>query len=54
MSFSQLITESDFLLICANSTSENKGIFNSSTFKEMKNDLILINISRFLKQSIEI
>jgi len=46
VSFEELLRESDFLVICAAATEENKGIFNAEAFAQMKGDAILINVAR--------
>lgn len=44
--FTELITESDFILICCALTDATKGLFNNQTFVKMKNTAILVNTSR--------
>ncbi|KAF7623479.1 hypothetical protein Mgra_00010226 [Meloidogyne graminicola] len=46
VSFNDLLAQSDFLIITATPSPENTRIFNKNTFKLMKKDSILINISR--------
>lgn len=46
VSFDDLITQSDFILITASAGEDTVGVFNKKTFGKMKNDAILINISR--------
>jgi len=46
VSFEELLRKSDFLIICASASVENNKLFNKETFSLMKNDAILINISR--------
>jgi lactate dehydrogenase-like 2-hydroxyacid dehydrogenase len=49
--FDQLLRESDFLIICAKPSPSNIRIFNENAFSQMKNDSILINISRLIISS---
>jgi len=44
--FEQLLKESDFLIVCATPSAENAKIFCKKNFSQMKNDAILINVSR--------
>nr|CAD2138356.1 unnamed protein product [Meloidogyne enterolobii] len=46
VSFNDLLAQSDFLIITATPSPENTRIFNKNSFKLMKKDSILINISR--------
>ena len=41
-----LLQRSDFVILCLPVTAESKGIMNRHTFKQMKNDAFLINLSR--------
>lgn len=46
VSFDELVKQSDFLLITTSAGPDTAGLFNWDTFKQMKNDSILVNISR--------
>lgn len=46
MPFEDLLKLSDFLIISAAQTSESVGKFDKNVFKMMKNDSILVNVSR--------
>lgn len=46
VAFDDLLKESDFLIISASSTQENRKVFDKKAFSLMKHDSILINISR--------
>ncbi|KAI6227410.1 Glyoxylate reductase/hydroxypyruvate reductase [Aphelenchoides fujianensis] len=46
VSFEELLKQSDFLLITTSAGPETEGVFNRETFKLMKTDSILVNISR--------
>jgi lactate dehydrogenase-like 2-hydroxyacid dehydrogenase len=47
-SFDELLAQSDFLIITASVGSDVVGVFNRTVFEKMKNDSILINISRLV------
>lgn len=44
--FETLLAESDYLVVCAPSTSETDGIMNSAAIGSMKTGAVLINVSR--------
>lgn len=46
VSFDDLTTQSDFIIITASAGEDTVGVFNKETFGKMKNDAILVNISR--------
>ncbi|MCL4161163.1 UNVERIFIED_CONTAM: hypothetical protein GTU68_049903, partial [Idotea baltica] len=46
VSFDDLLTQSDFVIITAALTEETKEIFNAEAFSKMKPTTILVNISR--------
>uniref|UniRef100_A0A915EB71 D-isomer specific 2-hydroxyacid dehydrogenase NAD-binding domain-containing protein n=1 Tax=Ditylenchus dipsaci TaxID=166011 RepID=A0A915EB71_9BILA len=46
VSFEELIVQSDFLIITASAGAETYGLFNQEAFAKMKNDAILVNVSR--------
>ena len=46
VSFEDLLSKSDFLFVCASPSGDNTRIFNKNAFAQMKEDSILINISR--------
>jgi len=46
VSFDDLVSSSDFVIITTSYTEEMKHLFDQSVFKKMKNSAILINISR--------
>jgi len=46
VSFDELIAQSDFVIITTSAGPDTEGVFNEETFKRMKNDSILVNISR--------
>ena len=45
-SFSHLIEQSDFVIICCPLNEETKFLFNKETFQKMKSSAILVNIAR--------
>jgi len=44
--FDDFIKECDFIVCVANCTPQNKHIFNKDTFRQMKNDCIIVNVGR--------
>jgi phosphoglycerate dehydrogenase-like enzyme len=44
--FSDLLQESDAVVICAPLTSETRGLFNLAAFRQMKRSAILVNVTR--------
>ncbi|RZC42397.1 glyoxylate reductase/hydroxypyruvate reductase [Asbolus verrucosus] len=42
----ELLTNSDFVIVCCALTSETKGIFNDEAFRKMKKSAVFINTSR--------
>ncbi|XP_030376115.1 glyoxylate reductase/hydroxypyruvate reductase [Scaptodrosophila lebanonensis] len=46
VSFDEMLTESDFIIVCCALTPETKEIFNESAFKKMKSNCIFINTAR--------
>ncbi|KAI6174917.1 Glyoxylate reductase/hydroxypyruvate reductase [Aphelenchoides bicaudatus] len=46
VSFDELLKQSDFLIITASAGAETAGIFNKKAFGQMKNDSVIVNISR--------
>ncbi|KAK0400354.1 hypothetical protein QR680_003461 [Steinernema hermaphroditum] len=46
VSFQELLSVSDFLIVCASSNPDTVGLFNASNLRKMKKDAVLINTSR--------
>ena len=46
VSFDDLLKESDFLIVSANSTKDNYKMFDKRAFSRMKTDSIFINVAR--------
>jgi lactate dehydrogenase-like 2-hydroxyacid dehydrogenase len=46
VTFGELLAQSDFLLITASASAESQGRFGAEEFGRMKNDAILVNVSR--------
>ena len=44
--FTELISQSDFVLICCALTDSTRGLFNKQTFAKMKDTAVLVNTSR--------
>ncbi|XP_060064396.1 glyoxylate reductase/hydroxypyruvate reductase-like [Ylistrum balloti] len=45
-SFERLLSESDFVLACCSSNSDNYGLFDKEAFKKMKNSAVFVNVTR--------
>lgn len=46
VSFDDLLTQSDFIIVAAPLTNETRGIFNETAFNKMKNTCVFVNIAR--------
>ncbi|TMS39023.1 hypothetical protein L596_005620 [Steinernema carpocapsae] len=46
VSFHDLLTQSDFLVVCASSNPQTVNIFNEANLRKMKKDAVLVNTSR--------
>lgn len=46
VSFDDLLTQSDFIIVAAPLTNETREIFNETAFNKMKNTCVFVNIAR--------
>ena len=47
LSFYELLSKSDFVIICCDLNDSTRNLFNAETFSRMKEGAILVNTSRF-------
>ncbi|OWF36639.1 glyoxylate reductase/hydroxypyruvate reductase-like [Mizuhopecten yessoensis] len=45
-SFEKLLTESDFVVACCSSNTDNWGLFDKAAFKKMKSSAVFVNVTR--------